>query len=935
MAVETTSPVSPSSDDPAQILNAKATPSSTIANHNEQDDGTIDLEAQSSDNSNRIDALKASHVFDALRLRQSSIDNLDAAPNDIKLDETVHHPDQTINVDVKSTDKLEPGKDINIIMDDGIEDEQKLALPLNCTMAESLASPSTNLLPSESINNSIEETTPNHSSSLRRSQRASAKRAQEKLRGCDVSKLENCIDEKYDPVNENDSASIDGILSSNQDNLIPPKTGNGNNEKSSLSPRKLFDPTSIEATDPHFAIQIAENGAVIVLSDESDVSSLRAHEVDFLRKNFEKLKGKELTKEQLVERDRMIQELKTQLRIEEARLSFVKRIRQVHKLAHKELVAAHQANAAASQNQVRPSNAMTSSSFGGAASTGSSNVVPRPPAYRPPVANVPGSANQLQQARLAGQQRQSLTNAQGIAGRAPNIAVTPLMNKQGSGASLSAHNNLQNATIATGNAASDPTTATATATPMAILQTPAQREAAAKMAWRRQMERTLLQIPPPKPPPAELHFVPNPNQLDFLYLVGLDDVVERLLSTKENHLAQKLSRTADKTDAASPVVEAAKKDVNQKNQSSSIIASKKSALANRKRAYGLGLENIQPYACCQCGTDYTPVWKKTAAANSSVSPHRQTPPPGDDKKAASEETAIACEQCVRSGQKRALRVAHTNLLREKFAEALKQEREIERQIKDGTFNFASLGLPTPTAATMTSTPVANNVGTAAANMASVQRQSGAAMNATPKMSNHHHNISTGGSALSGIKVTVGGQRQNVQNSRQNTSSSSANVNSNAYGNAALNFAAAMQLPHMMAAAQMLGVGWNPLLAAAAARFPTTSTAATSNAASASSASSGAQSAAAMRQNWQAALAAAAAAAAASSMPGASTTASGGAGAASGASSMPAHQQSQAQAAKELLKNMQQQLQQQQQQQQAAMQRQIYLDMMPRTGQKWK
>lgn len=80
--------------------------------------------------------------------------------------------------------------------------------------------------------------------------------------------------------------------------------------------------------------------------------------------------------------------------------------------------------------------------------------------------------------------------------------------------------------------------------------TPAQREAAAKMAWRRQMEKTLLQIPPPKAQQNELNFVPNPNQPDFLFLVGLDDVVERLLANKEHHLAVKLMRSAGKDETA-------------------------------------------------------------------------------------------------------------------------------------------------------------------------------------------------------------------------------------------------------------------------------------------------------------------------------------------------------------------------------------------------
>ncbi|XP_017775862.1 PREDICTED: transcriptional repressor p66-beta isoform X2 [Nicrophorus vespilloides] len=86
-------------------------------------------------------------------------------------------------------------------------------------------------------------------------------------------------------------------------------------------------------------------------------------------------------------------------------------------------------------------------------------------------------------------------------------------------------------------------------------QTPAQRQAAAKLALRKQLEKTLLQIPPPKPPPPEMHFIPNPSNTEFIYLVGLEHVVDFL--TKE-------------TKPQTP---------------------------------------ITPFNCSQCQSDFTPVWK--------------------------------------------------------------------------------------------------------------------------------------------------------------------------------------------------------------------------------------------------------------------------------------------------------------------------------------
>ncbi|XP_055625853.1 transcriptional repressor p66-alpha isoform X2 [Toxorhynchites rutilus septentrionalis] len=86
-------------------------------------------------------------------------------------------------------------------------------------------------------------------------------------------------------------------------------------------------------------------------------------------------------------------------------------------------------------------------------------------------------------------------------------------------------------------------------------QTQAQRQAAAKLALRKQLEKTLLQIPPPKPPPPEMHFIPNPSNTEFVYLLGLEHVVDYLTKDKKPSPPQ------------------------------------------------------QPYRCAQCKIDFTPVWK--------------------------------------------------------------------------------------------------------------------------------------------------------------------------------------------------------------------------------------------------------------------------------------------------------------------------------------
>ena len=64
-----------------------------------------------------------------------------------------------------------------------------------------------------------------------------------------------------------------------------------------------------------------------------------------------------------------------------------------------------------------------------------------------------------------------------------------------------------------------------------------------------------FQIPPPKPPPPEMHFIPNPSNTEFVYLLGLEYVVDYI--------------TKDQKTPPPP----------------------------------------EPFRCSQCSTNFTPVWK--------------------------------------------------------------------------------------------------------------------------------------------------------------------------------------------------------------------------------------------------------------------------------------------------------------------------------------
>ncbi|CAH1797222.1 unnamed protein product [Owenia fusiformis] len=188
-------------------------------------------------------------------------------------------------------------------------------------------------------------------------------------------------------------------------------------------------------------------------------------------------------------------------------------------------------------------------------------------------------------------------------------------------------------------------------TPPVDTQTPAQRQAAAKLALRKQLEKTLLQIPPPKPPPPEMNFVPSLASNEFIYLIGLEEAVKFITDTD---------------------------------------AKAKGQMADVKYIFN-------PFTCVQCGSDFTPVWKRDKPGSKNV----------------------ICEQCVTTNQKKALKQEHTNRLKSAFVKALQQEQEIEQRMQQqqksaaaaasSTVQHHATSAPSTTSATFTSTAHQNLV----------------------------------------------------------------------------------------------------------------------------------------------------------------------------------------------------------------------------------
>ncbi|XP_029562732.1 transcriptional repressor p66-alpha isoform X1 [Salmo trutta] len=145
-------------------------------------------------------------------------------------------------------------------------------------------------------------------------------------------------------------------------------------------------------------------------------------------------------------------------------------------------------------------------------------------------------------------------------------------------------------------------------------ESPAARQAAAKLALRKQLEKTLLDIPPPKPPAPEFNFLPSAANNEFIYLVGLEEVVQNLLDT--------LGRGKQQGQSVAPETPVPK----------------------------------EPHTCAQCKTDFTSRWRSEKSG------------------------PVLCDHCMSSNLKKALKAEHTNRLKAAFVKALQQEQEIEQRI---------------------------------------------------------------------------------------------------------------------------------------------------------------------------------------------------------------------------------------------------------------
>ncbi|XP_053684771.1 transcriptional repressor p66-beta isoform X4 [Sabethes cyaneus] len=356
---------------------------------------------------------------------------------------------------------------------------------------------------------------------------------------------------------------------------------------------------------------------------------------------------KELTAAEIWERERGLRKLREELRSEETKLVLLKKLKQSQQVMMKENLIVTPSN----PNMNNPLAAIPASLTKGSLSVTPTNAVPLPahsksskavtatPVNRgSPINITPVTKPPQRQPSLPGGatltpstpgQRHSI----GLPRAGSNLTITPSVTITPTNApsnSIKQRNSgqISNSVSITPAPPIPAQISCTTVEPISLKrdreinrddsQTQAQRQAAAKLALRKQLEKTLLQIPPPKPPPPEMHFIPNPSNTEFVYLLGLEYVVDYLTKDKKQNPPQ------------------------------------------------------QPYRCAQCKIDFTPVWKWDKQGKRG-NPTFQNSPGGKDLK-------VICEQCVTSNVKKALKAEHTNRLKTAFVKALQQEQEIEARL---------------------------------------------------------------------------------------------------------------------------------------------------------------------------------------------------------------------------------------------------------------
>ncbi|XP_043119170.1 transcriptional repressor p66-alpha-like isoform X4 [Puntigrus tetrazona] len=350
---------------------------------------------------------------------------------------------------------------------------------------------------------------------------------------------------------------------------------------------------------------------VIVLSDEAPSPQKN------VRNHVRELDTDLLMRSSPEQRERIVKQLKQELRLEEAKLILLKKLRQSH--THKDSGA--QKTTAPVSSTVPP---LVKRSTAGKATPPVISARPSGTVNPPPLSKHSGQIimpplvrGAQQSISVSSQQISSLRQQQNSSSGPPPLLLAP----RAAVSSVQGHKMVQPGLIrmttlpSTGlllsisQAAGSNLKSGSVVT--SIAQSPDGRQAA-KLLLRKQLEKTLLEIPPPKPAGPQITFLPSAANNEFIYLLGLEEVVQNLLES--------LGRGQQGLYA------------------------------------GLAVSTGEPRSCSQCQTDFTCRWRRDKGG------------------------AVMCEQCMSSKQKVALKAEHTTRLKAVFVKALQQEQELNQRV---------------------------------------------------------------------------------------------------------------------------------------------------------------------------------------------------------------------------------------------------------------
>nr|XP_023826641.1 transcriptional repressor p66-alpha isoform X3 [Salvelinus alpinus] len=370
---------------------------------------------------------------------------------------------------------------------------------------------------------------------------------------------------------------------------------------------------------------LSPNNDVIVLSD-NEPSIPVMNGLNYYKKTDTDL----LRKSSPDERERIIKQLKEELRLQEAKLVLLKKLR--HSQIQKESTVQKPTSGSVATPPPLVRSSIASGKGPLQVSSGRSSGIVIPPPLVRGGQHVPSKQNSqtVMPPLVRGAQIASLRQQQHSGSGPPPLLLAPrasVPNVQVQGQRVIQQGLIRVANVPNTNVlvnipqgsqkGSSVTSQAGMGSGVSTVQaneSPAARQAAAKLALRKQLEKTLLEIPPPKPPAPERNFLPSAANNEFIYLMGLEEVVQNLLDT--------LGRGKKQGQSVAPVTPIP----------------------------------MEPHTCAQCKTDFTSRWRSEKSG------------------------PVLCDQCMSSNLKKALKAQHTNRLKAAFVKALQQEQEIEQRI---------------------------------------------------------------------------------------------------------------------------------------------------------------------------------------------------------------------------------------------------------------